>query len=157
MTPDKVIWSCPIGDSCKYWGSRQVYKFFSQKSYQTVVKTKERVKMASPSLFPESSSLAFRYVADLKPVPQAEALGQVNMPYSQEDCGCVSVCCLCRVLGWPATKCLSDCFSSVGSRNTNLTSHQSQDSKGIPCRECMCLPGLARKSENAGSGHTCKF
>lgn len=36
-------------------------------------------------MFPESNSIASRHVANLKPLPQVEASGQENGPFSQAD------------------------------------------------------------------------
>lgn len=40
--------------------------------------------------FRESTSSTSTCVINLKPGTQAEALGQINRPFSQEDGGCVS-------------------------------------------------------------------
>lgn len=54
---------------------------------------------------------------NLKPVPQAEAPGYVNRPFSQEDWSFVSVFCLCIALGVvPANNCLSNYYSSLEPR-----------------------------------------
>lgn len=47
--------------------------------------------------FPEGTSVALRCVANLRPVPQAEASGQLNGPFSHADGLCFSL--LCGVLG----------------------------------------------------------
>ena len=52
--------------------------------------------------FPENTSVASTCVVHLKPIPQGEALGQVNQPFSQEDWESVSVCCLRRAMGMAA-------------------------------------------------------
>ena len=43
-------------------------------------------------MFSENISVVFRYVVGLKLTPEADALGQVNRPFSQEVWSCVSVC-----------------------------------------------------------------
>lgn len=56
-------------------------------------------------VFPESSSVASRYVVNTKPTSKAEAPGQVSRPFSQEDGGVEggggfrgSIWCLFRAL-----------------------------------------------------------
>lgn len=50
-------------------------------------------------IFPKSASVGSRCVAKLKSVPQVEAPGKINVPFSQADWKCVSVCRLCNILG----------------------------------------------------------
>ena len=55
--------------------------------------------MQSWTTFPENVFVASRCVVNLKPVPQAEAPGQVNRLFYMRRMGCVSVCSMCYVLG----------------------------------------------------------
>ena len=50
---------------------------------------------------------ASRYVPNQMPAFQAEGPGQANRPHSQNNWGCVSVCCLSRALGVVASQELS--------------------------------------------------
>ena len=47
--------------------------------------------------FPEGTSAALRSVANLRPIPQVEASGELNGPFSHADGLCFSL--LCGVLG----------------------------------------------------------
>lgn len=50
-------------------------------------------------MFYERVSIASGRVVNLRSVPQAEAPGQVNGPFSQAYRGYVLVCCLCHAPG----------------------------------------------------------
>ena len=63
-------------------------------------------------MFSENISVVFRYVVGLKLTPEADALGQVNRPFSQKTEG-VSFCCLGRVGSLPRAF-FSNCFRLVG-------------------------------------------
>lgn len=54
-----------------------------------------------------SASVVSRYVRNLNPVPQVPAPGRLTRSFSQEDCGCVLVCCSCNALGFVAYQELS--------------------------------------------------
>lgn len=43
--------------------------------------------------------IASKCVANLKPAPQADVLGQVNRPFPHADCACISIRCMCSALG----------------------------------------------------------
>lgn len=67
---------------------------FSGKCPQAVGKAKGMYKDGVSLLkFLGSASLVSRYVGNLNPVPQVQAPGQLNRPFSQEDWDCVLFCC----------------------------------------------------------------
>lgn len=49
-------------------------------------------------MVPEGTSVIFRYVTNMKPVPQVEAPGQAYGPFAKQMGG-VSVCCLFSAVG----------------------------------------------------------
>jgi len=57
-----------------------------------------------------------RYIANQKPVPQVEVPRQINGPFSQAGWQCISVCCLCNVLGATAYSALSLIIQSCGAQ-----------------------------------------
>ena len=127
-------------------------------------------KDGSSSLIPESTSVASRCVANTKPDPQADALGQVNRPFSQADLGCVSVWCLCSALGLVACQELSlQLFRSCGAQKCKLQLPEPGNQGTFPvwitfayslseaageCRVKACPPALSRQWESTGLGST---
>lgn len=61
--------------------------------YQQAVLSQEHSNGIPQPMFPESTFIASKCVVILKYVPQAEALGQVNMPFSQKVWGGGSFTC----------------------------------------------------------------
>ena len=123
-------------------------------------------------MFPESTSVASRYVADLKPVPQAEALGQIKS-LLQKKAGGVSVCCLRSTLSVADCQELSlQLLQSSGPRNASPADHQRQVIEECPlCELCMpdgfskmdgdhrieaYLASLGRQWRNAGAMRVCQ-
>lgn len=90
---------------------------------------------------------------NLNPVPQVEALGQLNRPFSQEAWGCVLFCCPCSALGfWLAKYYLYDYYSPMELRHTSCLGHQGQERKGCPlCGLCV----FAGFSWAVGEGRVC--
>lgn len=81
--------------------------------------------------FPKNSSVAFRCVANLNPVPQVETPGQLSGPFSCGDWRwCFSVL--------PAAKnCLSDCYRQLGSRSTSPFDPRARQSRALLCVDCI--------------------
>lgn len=104
-----AVWRCPLGDSCKNQGSRLVYKLGSGRCWQAVASQRGCNNGIPLHVFPESSSIAFTCLPNLKSTYQAGA----NRPLSQRLKVCQSV--VCAVLsGWQsASNCLSNCYSPV--------------------------------------------
>lgn len=92
-------------------------------------------------MFYERVSVASGCVVNLRSVPQAEAPGQVNRPFSQKDWGCVSVCCVCCALGAVACQELSFWLLQRvlwGSGTQSLLATKARRSMGVPCVNCVC-------------------
>ena len=72
-------------------------------------------------------------MVNIKPALKAEAPGQLNRPFSQEDQTCASVCCLFCSLRPIACQELSvQLFQSLGGHKCRTPGHQSQTLKGQP-------------------------
>lgn len=71
-------------------------------------------------MFPDCTSVASRCVPNLKPAPKVQVPGLASRSLLQKDqwVQCPG--------WWPAKKCLSDCYSPVGPRNTNAPNDQSK-------------------------------
>lgn len=88
---------CLVGDSCKNRDFRGVWKLLlGGTSEQGWSQGKGKSDISLPA-FPEDTSVAHRCVANLRPVPQVEASGQLNGPFSPADRLCVTVS---RVVSW---------------------------------------------------------
>ena len=123
--------------------------------------------------FPDSTTLPFRFVTNLKHVPQAEAPGQVNRPFSQRLGVCFSLLSVQCPEDGSLPRTVSDCHSPVGPRNRRPPGHQSQAIKEcplyalhVPASSSMAegehrlgahLLVLVRQWERAGLWHICCF
>lgn len=89
---------CPMSDSCKNWSSRQVYKllFGGTGELYWGQGWAQRWLLQPTS---RETPIASKCVANLKPAPQADVLGQVNRPFPHADCACISIRCMCSALG----------------------------------------------------------
>lgn len=97
-----------------------------------------------------SSSLASRCVANSRSDLQAESPGEVDRTFSQENWGCISVCCHdpgCDIL--PETLC--NYFSPMRPRNISPPDHYSQAClRDAPYLSCVF--GFTRQGECTGPG-----
>lgn len=109
-----------------------------QKTVQRPGRNTHTQKGISQPIFSESTSVIFRYVANLKLVPQAETPGQINRLFFFST-GRLEVCF--SLLSGPemvtAKSCLFNCFSSVGPRNTKSPGTRARCLSGVNCI-CLC-------------------
>lgn len=95
-------------------------------------------------MFLESASMASKCVANLKPVPQAEAAGQVNRAFHRKTAGCFSL----LSVQCPGGGRLPRAVFLVGTVQWNPGAQaplatRARQSKGFHCMDCTCLPASA--------------
>lgn len=115
--PDQEICRCSLSDSGKNWDFKWVYNMlFFKMCQQAVKRPREEIRMVSLCLSSMRVPPTSRYIANQKPVPQVEVPRQINGPFSQAAWWCISVCCLCNVLGVIACSALSLIIQSCGAQ-----------------------------------------
>lgn len=153
-----AIWECALGDSGSYLGFSWLYKPLCGRYQWAVVRQRKGIWMESWGPYCLRHFCILQIFGEPESVPQVEAQGQLNGPFSCTDWGYVSVCCLCSgVCVVPTWNFLSDCYHHRGPRSSSPSGHPEPGNQGTLVRlQEMVLVGhacsLSNAREEAGYG-----